>query len=116
MGEEWVNPSQMFSEFQDVFGRNTSQRPMGPSVTAIRGEDISTQIEVPFLEAMRGCEHVVSLMVKQPCVDCRGSGAREGTTWSTCRICRGSGVQRVERGILSMGVPCHRCQGSGEVL
>merc|ERR1719253_475715 len=115
-GEEWVNPSQMFSEFQDVFGRNSSQHPSGPSVSAVRGEDISCQIEVNFLDAMRGCDHNVSLMVRQTCGDCRGSGAREGTSWSSYRVCKGTGVQRVERGILSMGVPCHRCQGTGEVL
>mmetsp|Transcript_79370 Transcript_79370/g.233192 ORF Transcript_79370/g.233192 Transcript_79370/m.233192 type:complete len:449 (+) Transcript_79370:114-1460(+) len=115
-GEEWVSPSQMFSEFQDIFGRASPHRPQSSGATATRGEDVSSQLEVSFLEAMQGCEKVVSLMLRQSCGECRGTGAREGTAWSTCRVCRGSGVQRVERGILSMGVPCHRCQGTGEVL
>eukprot|EP00913_Durusdinium_trenchii_P012161 g11422.t1 len=62
------------------------------------------------------CEKVISLRLKQVCPDCRGSGAREGTTWSRCRVCKGSGVHRQEKGILSMGVPCQRCRGSGMVL
>lgn len=114
-GEEWVDPSQMFSEFQDIFGRGSHRSPGSPAA-ASRGEDVSCELEVGFLDAMKGSEQGVSIMVRQGCSDCRGSGARPGTTWSKCRICRGTGVQRVERGILSMGVPCHRCQGHGEVL
>jgi len=112
---EWPEASQMYSEFQDIFGRSGRQRAEA-FTSAVRGEDISTQIEVDFLDAVQGCEKMVSFMAKQSCRDCRGTGAQEGTSWSKCRVCRGSGVQRVERGILSMGVPCHRCQGTGEVL
>lgn len=115
-GDEWVSPSQMFSEFQDIFGRAGAHRPQSAASTATRGEDVSSQIDASFLEAIQGCEKVVALMLRQSCKECRGTGAREGTAWSTCRVCRGSGVQRVERGILSMGMPCHRCQGTGEVL
>ena len=32
----------------------------------------------------------------QVCIDCRGTGAREGTTWSKCRVCKGTGVHRQE--------------------
>lgn len=115
-GDEWVSPSQMFSEFRDVFGRAGPFRPQGAPPISTRGEDVTAQLEIDFLEAMQGCEKILTLMVRQPCSTCRGTGAKEGTAWSTCRVCRGTGVQKVERGILSMGVPCHRCQGSGEVL
>lgn len=115
-GDEWVSPSQMFSEFRDVFGRTGPYRPQGAPPMSARGEDVTAQLEVSFLEAMQGCEKIVTLMVRQSCDVCRGTGAKEGTSWSTCRVCRGTGVQKVERGILSMGVPCHRCQGSGEIL
>eukprot|EP00928_Gymnodinium_smaydae_P017620 TRINITY_DN16741_c0_g1_i1.p1 TRINITY_DN16741_c0_g1~~TRINITY_DN16741_c0_g1_i1.p1 ORF type:complete len:485 (+),score=61.88 TRINITY_DN16741_c0_g1_i1:58-1512(+) len=113
---EEADPSQMFSEFQDVFGRGGPHRPPGSKAMASRGEDLAAEIEVPFLDAMRGCEKVVSVMARQSCMDCRGTGAKPGTSWSTCRVCRGTGVQRVERGILSMGIPCNRCQGHGEIL
>eukprot|EP00929_Paragymnodinium_shiwhaense_P091723 TRINITY_DN51630_c0_g1_i1.p1 TRINITY_DN51630_c0_g1~~TRINITY_DN51630_c0_g1_i1.p1 ORF type:complete len:457 (+),score=101.39 TRINITY_DN51630_c0_g1_i1:64-1434(+) len=114
--DEWVDPSQMFSEFQDIFGRDGGQRPPGTQPAAARGEDIGCELQVSFLEAMQGADKSVSLMAKQTCPDCRGSGAKPGTGWSTCKVCKGTGVHRVERGILSMGVPCQRCQGQGEVL
>jgi len=115
-GDEWMDASQMFSEFSDIFGRGSPFKPQGSPAAATRGEDVSGQVEVSFLDAMQGCESVLSYMCRQTCVDCRGSGAKEGTSWSKCKVCRGTGVQRVERGILSMGVPCHRCHGQGEVL
>ncbi|CAE7333353.1 dnaJ [Symbiodinium pilosum] len=112
----WVSPSQMFSEFSDLFGRNSQFRPNMDASAAVRGEDVSTQLDVTFLEAAQGCEKQVSLRLKQVCPDCRGSGAREGTSWSKCRVCKGSGVHRQEKGIFSMGLPCQRCRGSGMVL
>ncbi|CAJ1383123.1 unnamed protein product [Effrenium voratum] len=112
--DEWVSPSQMFSEFSDLFGRNSQFRQ--PDSTAARGEDVSTNVEISFLEAAQGCEKMISLRLKQTCPDCRGSGAREGTTWSKCRVCKGTGVQRKEQGILSMGMPCQRCRSRGVVL
>lgn len=65
---------------------------------------------------MNGVERIVTINTKQACGHCRGSGAREGTSWSVCKLCKGNGVQRVERGILSMGLPCNNCHGVGEVL
>ncbi|CAE7502731.1 dnaJ [Symbiodinium microadriaticum] len=112
----WVSPSQMFSEFSDLFGRNSQFRPNMDASAAQRGEDVSTGLDVSFLEAAQGCEKVVSLRLKQVCQDCHGTGAREGTTWSKCRVCRGTGVLRQEKGIFSMGLPCQRCRGSGMVL
>eukprot|EP00435_Cladocopium_sp_Y103_P023970 s3634_g5.t2 len=115
--DEWVSPSQMYSEYSDLFGRNSQFRTTGnDAASAQRGEDVSTNVEVPFLDAAQGCEKVISLRLKQVCTDCRGSGAREGTTWSKCRVCKGSGVHRQEKGIFSMGLPCQRCRGSGMVL
>eukprot|EP00439_Symbiodinium_sp_Y106_P052092 s5760_g6.t4 len=104
----WVSPSQMFSEFSDLFGRNSQFRPNMDASAAQRGEDVSTGLDVTFLEAAQGCEKVVSLRLKQVCQDCHGTGAREGTTWSKCRVCRGTGVLRQEKGIFSMGLPCQR--------
>lgn len=114
--DEWVSPSQMYSEYADLFGRNSQFRTQSDASAATRGEDVSTSVELEFMEAAKGCEKVVSLRLKQVCVDCRGSGAKEGTTWSKCRVCKGTGVHRQEKGIFSMGLPCHRCRGSGMVL
>ena len=111
---EWVDPSQMFSEFSNIFGRMGRHRPVGRVAT--RGDDISANLEISLLEAMNGCVKAITLKAKCTCSSCSGSGAKTGTGWSSCKTCKGTGTQRVERGIMTMGMPCVRCSGSGQVL
>ena len=111
---EWVDPSQMFSEFSNIFGRMGRHRPVGK--VAARGDDISANLEISLIDAMNGCVKPITIKVKQNCSTCQGSGARPGTGWSSCKTCKGTGTQRVERGIMTMGMPCVRCGGSGQVL
>lgn len=111
---EWVDPSQMFSEFSNIFGRMGRHRPMGKVAT--RGDDISANVEISLVEAMNGCVKPINIKAKQTCSTCSGSGARPGTGWSSCKTCKGTGTQRVERGIMTMGMPCVRCSGSGQVI
>lgn len=110
--QETYSSSKVYSEFSDIFNRTQVKR----TPVHQRGDDISTEIEVSFLNAMKGCQVEVSLRARQVCGDCTGSGAAPGTDWSSCPTCFGSGTQRVDRGILTMGIPCTRCRGSGQVL
>ena len=111
---EWVDPSQMFSEFSNIFGRMGRHRPVGR--VAQRGDDIGASVEVELAEAMNGATKTLHIKAKQSCAKCLGSGAQSGTSWSSCKTCKGTGTQRVERGIMTMGMPCVRCGGSGQTL
>jgi molecular chaperone DnaJ len=111
---EWVDPNQMFSEFSNIFGRMGRHRPVGRVAT--RGDDISMSVEIPLVDAMSGCVRNLTIKCKQSCSSCSGSGARPGTGWTSCKTCKGTGTQRVERGIMTMGMPCVRCGGSGQTI
>ena len=124
---EWMDASTMYSEFNNIFGRMASrmtrgQRPAAGSSAAApggasqRGEDAVTEVKISFLEAMQGVRRKVKLNLKQPCRECNASGSQAGTGWARCSLCHGTGVRRVERGIMTMGLPCAKCQGSGEIL
>ncbi|KAF4672281.1 hypothetical protein FOL47_000726 [Perkinsus chesapeaki] len=113
-GDWHHDPSQMFSEFSKVFGRQAKYRQAGQ--VSQRGDDITTEIEVSFMEAMRGSTRTVALSCRQGCDTCNGSGAAAGTGWTMCRQCKGTGTVRVERGIMTMGMPCNTCSGSGQTL
>ena len=54
--------------------------------------------------------------VKCACEVCRNTGSLDKKAHMKCKSCNGSGVRKVERGIMSMGVPCPECAGVGEVL
>ena len=114
MGPDFRDPSQMFSDFADVFGR--SNRWTQTKTAQLRGQDISLEVEIPFMDAINGTDRTATIQAKCMCKRCAGTGAKPGTQWTKCHTCKGSGVQKVDRGVFSMGVPCNVCMGAGEIL
>ncbi|CRG98165.1 heat shock protein 40, putative [Plasmodium gallinaceum] len=101
----------MFTDFAEMF-TNMS----GTKNTSVRGEDIQTEITLKFMEAIKGCEKNVRLNVKVSCNHCNGSGKKPGTNLTICKVCNGSGIQRMERGPIIIGVPCRNCSGNGQII
>jgi molecular chaperone DnaJ len=87
---------------------------------ARKGADAELILDLSLTEAAFGATRDVSLTTAIPCATCSGSGARAGTSPSTCADCRGSGqVQRVRQSLLGQMVTatvCGRCQGTGETV
>jgi molecular chaperone DnaJ len=85
-----------------------------------RGADMELVLDLAFEEAVFGAQREVELRVPVPCETCAGSGARPGTSPTTCSNCGGSGeVRRVRQSILGQMVtasPCPTCGGSGEEI
>jgi molecular chaperone DnaJ len=50
------------------------------------------------------------------CETCGGSGARPGTTPTSCRRCDGSGTLRVSQGFFSIQQTCPGCHGTGRMI
>jgi molecular chaperone DnaJ len=101
---------------QSPFGGRSRRSRSGPE----RGPDAEADLHLSFEEAVFGAEREVSLPVPVTCKACEGSGARAGTTPSSCPTCRGAGeVRQVRQSILGSMVtsgPCPRCGGRGEVI
>lgn len=91
-------------------------RPAGPR----RGDDVELVLDLRFEEAVFGVERAVSWRGLVACSTCSGSGARPGTTPTSCQECHGLGqVRRVRQSILGQVVtsaPCARCRGFGEIV
>jgi molecular chaperone DnaJ len=85
-----------------------------------RGSDAEVILDLSLFEAAFGCEKEITVTLPVPCDSCEGTGARPGTTPTSCPECRGSGqVQRVRQSFLGQMVtssPCQRCHGLGEVI
>jgi molecular chaperone DnaJ len=85
-----------------------------------KGADAELILDLSLAEAAFGATRDVSVTTAVPCATCSGSGARAGTSPSTCADCRGSGqVQRVRQSLLGQMVTatvCGRCQGTGETV
>ncbi|KJP87048.1 chaperone DnaJ [Plasmodium fragile] len=101
----------MFTDFAEMFSNMA-----GSKTTSTRGEDIQTEITLKFMEAIKGCEKNIRLNVKVSCNNCNGSGKKPGTNLTICKVCNGSGIQRIERGPIIIGVPCRNCSGNGQII
>jgi molecular chaperone DnaJ len=99
------------------FGGGGRQRgPSGPP----RGADMELAVELEFEEAVFGVARDVTLRLPVACGTCEATGAKPGTTATTCNECGGAGqVRRVRQSILGQMVtagPCPRCGGVGEIV
>src|SRR5262249_54672886 len=68
--------------FSTVFGRGRR-----PAPREQRGRDLETEVRLSFDQAMNGTQMAVSVPTIGECGTCHGSGAKPGTTPTTCPPC-----------------------------
>ncbi len=85
-----------------------------------RGEDIQITVDLSFLDGAKGCQKEVKYKRKEACATCRGTGAKNGTSYTTCQTCKGKGqVQYVSGGGFFRTIsnrPCQDCNGTGRKI
>lgn len=99
------------SIFDDFFGVSGHRR--GPA----HGDDLRYDLEISLEESAAGCTREFSFPRLDFCGDCRGSGAKPGTSRTPCEVCGGHGVveERVQ-GFFGWQVRrrhCPQCGGAG---
>ena len=104
--------------FGDLFGgsRRGGRAGNGP----MKGANIRKSIRITFEEAVFGCEKEIELILKDPCEDCHGTGAKPGTSPETCPKCGGRGqvvyTSQSFFGTVQNVQTCPNCGGSGKVI
>lgn len=101
--------------FGDVFGDIFGGAQGGRSSVS-RGADLRYTLELELEKAVRGATVEIRVPVLASCGDCNGSGAKKGTTPSSCTECGGAGQIRVSQGFFSLQQTCPRCRGAGKVI
>ena len=105
------------SVFEDVFGDifggsgGANQRG-GPS----RGSDLRYVLTLDLEEAVRGCNPNIKIPTLVQCYECKGSGAKKGTSPIDCVQCGGLGQISARQGIFSVQQTCPRCRGQGKII
>ena len=106
-----------FGGFSDFFGGG---RQSARSNQPMRGMNVRAAIRITFDEAMTGCEKNIQGNYKEECSACHGSGAKAGTSPSTCGKCQGRGkivyTSQSLFGTVQNVSDCPDCQGSGQVI
>ena len=101
--------------FSDIFGEIFGGGRGGRS-TVFRGADLRYNLEIALEQAAHGFETKIRIPGMATCETCRGTGAKPGTSPTTCPSCQGQGQVRVQQGFFSIQQTCPRCHGSGKIV
>ena len=87
---------------------------------AVQGRDISVKVNLTFEEAAKGVKRDITYMCTQECSDCHGTGAKNGTEYTTCSTCNGTGQVNFTQStifgrVVNTGI-CKECNGTGKTI
>ena len=115
-GPQFHDAHDIFNEvfgdiFGDMFGMRGRQN-RGPA----RGQDLRYDLEISLEQAYAGAEVEITAPTTLTCEPCSGTGAKPGTSPTTCTTCGGAGRVRATQGFFSIERACPRCGGSGRMV
>jgi len=101
--------------FGDIFGGGGGGRQRGgPQV--YRGADLRYNLDITLEQAANGFDTTIRVPSWDECDTCHGSGAKPGTSATTCGTCGGHGQVRMQQGFFSIQQTCPKCHGYGKVI
>jgi molecular chaperone DnaJ len=104
------NFSDIFGDvFGDIFGGGRGGRG-GPQ----RGSDLRYTLDISLEDAVRGTTVEIKVPSLSTCEKCDGSGARKGSSPTTCGTCGGMGQVRMQQGFFQVQQTCPTCRGRGK--
>ncbi len=113
-GQGFGNFADAFSDiFGDIFGGAAGGR---QRTNVYRGADLRYNIDISLEDAARGNETKIRIPTMEACEPCGGTGAKAGTTPTTCTMCGGHGQVRMQQGFFSIQQACPTCHGSGKMI
>lgn len=99
--------------FGDIFGGG---RRGGGQRQAARGSDLRYNLELSLEEAVRGVSRELRIPTLATCDVCSGSGAKKGTSATTCGTCHGAGQVQMRQGFFAVQQTCPTCHGRGKII
>jgi molecular chaperone DnaJ len=96
--------------FGDIFGGGRGGQ------RSHRGADLRYKLDLSLEEAVFGTEATIEIPTSVECEVCHGSGAKKGSSPTTCTTCNGHGQVRMQQGFFSVQQTCPRCHGAGTII
>lgn len=120
-----MNMEDIFSHFGDIFGGGGfgggGFSSGGRSSRRVnRGSNLRVKVKLTLQEISEGVEKKIKVKKQVECKSCNGSGAKDGSSFSSCSTCHGSGqVTRIQNTILGQmqtASTCPSCGGEGKII
>ena len=121
-----MDMNDIFSMFGDIFGgfggfsgfggggRRSSRRRQNV------GDDLRITVHVTLKDVAHGLTKKIKIPRYVACTSCKGTGAENGTEFTTCTACNGSGTQtRTQQtifGMMQSETVCPNCHGEGRII
>ncbi|GIU52197.1 chaperone protein DnaJ [Shewanella sairae] len=102
--------------FGDVFGDIFGGGRRGGQRQAARGSDLRYNLELSLEEAVRGLTKELRIPTLAACDVCDGSGAKKGSSPTTCGTCHGQGQVQMRQGFFAVQQACPTCHGRGKII
>lgn len=99
--------------FGDIFGGGGGRRQQQRQQ---RGADLRYNMELTLEEAVRGCSKEIRVPTLVACDTCDGSGAKKGSSATTCGTCHGQGQVQMRQGFFAVQQTCPHCNGRGKII
>lgn len=128
-GPGGMNMEDIFSQFGDIFGGGGSpfdsffgggRQSSNDGRRVTRGTNLRIKVKLTLEEIANGVEKKVKVNKQVICDTCDGTGAKDKSSFSTCKTCGGSGaVRRVTNTILGQmqtTSTCPTCNGEGSTI
>jgi len=131
---EFTDINDIFSTFGDIFGgafggsifdevfagTHRTRRRSSTGHQGSPGSDLRIKLSLTLEEIAKGVEKKIKVKRQKKCDVCSGSGAKPGSSRTTCPQCQGSGeIRQVSRSMFGQFVnisACAFCSGEGKII
>ncbi len=121
------NMNDIFSHFGDIFGGGFGGGGLGDILGPMfggggggggpeRGDNLRYDLEIDFVDAVKGTQKDITINRLEECEECHGSGAAKGSKKVTCSQCRGTGRVQMRQGMFAIQTTCPQCRGAGQKI
>src|ERR1700712_24332 len=122
-----MNMDDIFSQFGDIFGGGSpfegffgGGRQSGSGRRVTKGSNLRIKVRLTLEEIANGAEKKIKVNKQVLCNTCDGTGAKDKSSFQTCKTCGGAGaVRRVTNTILGQmqtTSTCPTCNGEGSII
>jgi molecular chaperone DnaJ len=122
-GSGGINMEDIFSQFGDIFGGSPFGDIFGGGsrrTTRRKGTNLRIKLKLSLQEIANGVEKKIKVRRQVACKSCEGTGAKNGTSFTICTTCNGSGqIKQVVNTMLGQMVSastCPACGGEGKII